>query len=123
MNSFNKTDAAIFPCRLCFPFQFYNRSNCKKNHFSFLQTSLFIRVEAVNEFHPQFVNAPYARSVSEVRYTNLTYKYKSMRCLKKECWKQCRYVKFKDTMTKWPVQQPTHRTTQKHVEHQDATAI
>ena len=23
-------------------------------------------------------------------------------------------------MTKWPVQKPTHRTTQKHVEHQDA---
>jgi len=26
-------------------------------------------------------------------------------------------------MTKWPVQKPTHRTTQKHVEHQDATDI
>jgi len=24
-------------------------------------------------------------------------------------------------MTKWPVQKPTHRTTQKHVEHHDAT--
>jgi len=23
-------------------------------------------------------------------------------------------------MTKWPVQKPTHRTTQKHLEHQDA---
>jgi len=27
------------------------------------------------------------------------------------------------TMTKWPVQKPKHRTTQKHVEHQDATDI
>ena len=27
------------------------------------------------------------------------------------------------TMTKWPVQKPTHRTTQKHVEHHDATDI
>ena len=26
-------------------------------------------------------------------------------------------------MTKWPVQKPTQRTTQKHVEHQDATDI
>ena len=36
-------------------------------------------------------------------------------CSKKECCKQFRYVKFKGTMTKWPVQTPTHRTTQKHV--------
>ena len=26
-------------------------------------------------------------------------------------------------MAKWPVQKPTHRKTQKHVEHQDATDI
>jgi len=26
-------------------------------------------------------------------------------------------------MTKWPVQKQTHRTTQKHVEHQGATDI
>ena len=26
-------------------------------------------------------------------------------------------------MTKWPVQKPTHRTTQKHVEHLDVTDI
>jgi len=32
-----------------------------------------------------------------------------------------KYVKFKGTMTKWPVQKPTHRTTQKHVEHYDVT--
>ena len=51
-------------------------------------------------------------------------KYKLKRCSKKECCKQCRmYAKFKGTMTKWPVQKPTHRTTQKHVEHQDATNI
>jgi len=33
------------------------------------------------------------------------------------------YVKFKGPMTKWPVQKPTHRTTQKHAEHHDATDI
>jgi len=49
--------------------------------------------------------------------------YKWKRCSKKECCKQCRYVKFKDTMTKWPVEKPKHRTTQKRVEHQDATYI
>ena len=26
-------------------------------------------------------------------------------------------------MTKWPIHKPTHRTTQKHVEYQDATDI
>jgi len=26
-------------------------------------------------------------------------------------------------MTKWLVQKPTHRTTQKHIENQDATGI
>ena len=39
--------------------------------------------------------------------------------LKKQ--QQCRHVKFKGTITKWPVQ--THRTAQKHAENQDATAI
>ena len=39
--------------------------------------------------------------------------YKLKRCSKKECCKQCRYVKFKGTMTKWPVQNPTRWTTQK----------
>jgi len=28
---------------------------------------------------------------------------------------------FKGTMTKWPEQKQTHRTTQKHKEHQDST--
>jgi len=49
--------------------------------------------------------------------------YKLKKCSKKECCKQCRYVKFKGTMTQWPVQKQTHRTTQKHVEHQDVTDI
>ena len=45
------------------------------------------------------------------------------KCSKTECCKQCRYVKFKGTMTKWPVQTPINRTTQNHEEHQDATYI
>ena len=49
-------------------------------------------------------------------------KYKLKRCSNKACCKQCRYVKFKGT-TKWPVQKLTHRTTQKHVQHHDATDI
>jgi len=44
-------------------------------------------------------------------------------CSEKECCKQCRHVQFKGTMTKWPVQKPTHRTTQNHVDHEDATDI
>ena len=40
-----------------------------------------------------------------------------------KCCKQCRHVKFKGTMTKWPVAKPTNRTAQKHAEHQDATDI
>jgi len=32
--------------------------------------------------------------------------------VKQECCKQCRYVKFKGTMTKWPVQKQTHKTAQ-----------
>ena len=51
------------------------------------------------------------------------YEYKLMRCSNKEWCKQCRYVKFKGTMAKWPVQKLTHRTTQKHVQHHDATDI
>jgi len=42
---------------------------------------------------------------------------------KEVCCKQSRQVKLKDAMTKWHVQKPTHRTTQKHAEHQDATDI
>ena len=53
----------------------------------------------------------------------LYYKYKLKRCAKKDYCKQCRHVKFKGTMTKWPVQKQTHGTAQKHVEHRDATDI
>ena len=42
---------------------------------------------------------------------------------KKECCKQCRHVKFKGTVSKWTVQKPTNRTTQKQVENHDATDI
>ena len=49
--------------------------------------------------------------------------YKLKRCSNEECCKQCRCVKFKGTMTKWPVQKLTHRTTQKHAQHHDATDI
>jgi len=49
----------------------------------------------------------------------MLYLYKMKRYSKKECCKQFRYVRFKGTMTKWPVQKPTHRTTQKHVWHHD----
>jgi len=37
--------------------------------------------------------------------------------------KMVRHVKFRGTMTKWPVQKQTQITTQKHVEHPDATYI
>ena len=45
------------------------------------------------------------------------------RCSNKECCKQCRHVKYKGTMTNWPVHKQTHRTTQKHLKHQDETDI
>jgi len=59
--------------------------------------------------------------VDEIPKKWLTYKLK--RCSNKECCKQCRYVKFKGTRIRWPVQKLTHRTTQKHVQHHDATDI
>jgi len=45
------------------------------------------------------------------------------RCINKECCKQCRYFKMKGTMTNWPVQKLTLRTTQKHAQQHDATDI
>jgi len=51
----------------------------------------------------------------------LQIQYTLKRCSNKECCKQCRYVNFKGTITKWPVHKLTHRTTQKHVQHHDAT--
>jgi len=50
-------------------------------------------------------------------------KYSLKRCSKTECCKQCRHVKLRGTMTKWPVHRKRQRTTQIHVEHQDATHI
>ena len=44
------------------------------------------------------------------------------RCSKKKCCKECRHVKFKGTITKWPYKN-THRTTQTYAEHQYATDI
>jgi len=41
--------------------------------------------------------------------TVVIFKYKLKRCSKKECCQQCRYVKFKGTMTKWQVRKLTHR--------------
>ena len=41
----------------------------------------------------------------------------------KECCKHVDLFKCTGTMTKWPVHKQTHRTTQKHVAHQDATDI
>ena len=52
-----------------------------------------------------------------------TWKYKLKRCSNKECCKQCRYVMFKGTMTKWPVQKLTQGTIQKLLQHHDATDI
>ena len=49
--------------------------------------------------------------------------YKLMRCSNKECCKQCRYVMFIGTMTKWPVQKQAQGTTQKLLQHHDATDI
>jgi len=43
--------------------------------------------------------------------------FKLKRCSNKECCKQCRYVMFKGTMTKWPVQKLTQGTTQKLLQH------
>ena len=37
--------------------------------------------------------------------------------------KQCRYVMFKGIKIKLPMQKLTHRTKQKHIEHQYATDI
>jgi len=49
--------------------------------------------------------------------------YKLKRCTNKECCIQCRHVMFKGTMTKWPVQKLAQGTTQKLLQHHDATDI
>ena len=51
------------------------------------------------------------------------WKYKLKRCSNNKCCKQCRYVMFKGTMTKWPVQKLAQGTTQKLLQHHDATDI
>ena len=61
--------------------------------------------------------------VESICITQAFTQYKLKRCLNKDCCKQCRYVKFKGTKTKWPVQKLTKRTAQKHVQHDDATNI
>ena len=68
-----------------------------------LQNKYFRRINAYLKYWRLF---PYSKS----KDAHLSLKAK--RCSKKECCKQCRYVMFKGTMTKWPVQKPTHRTTQ-----------
>ena len=47
--------------------------------------------------------------------TAVEVQYKWKRCSKKKCCKQCGQVKFKGTMTKWPVQ--------KHTEHHKTQSI
>ena len=49
--------------------------------------------------------------------------YKLKKYSNKECCKQCRYVMFKDTMTKWRVQKLIQETTQKLLQHHDVTDI
>ena len=49
--------------------------------------------------------------------------YKLKRCTNKECCKQCRHGMFEGTMTKWPVQKLAQGTTQKLLQHHDATDI
>ena len=55
------------------------------------------------------------KKLSEQAVVGLEYKLK--RCSNKECCKQCRYVMFKGTLTKWPVQKLTQGTTQKEGTH------
>jgi len=50
-------------------------------------------------------------------------KYKLKRCSKTNVVNNVDMSSLRETMTQWPVQNPSHRTTQKHVEHHDATDI
>ena len=52
---------------------------------------------------------PYDRKGPE-NYNYIIIKYQLKICIKKECCKQCRHVKFKGIMTKWPEQKETHST-------------
>jgi len=42
---------------------------------------------------------------------------------KQRMLQKCRYVMFKGTITKWPVQKLAQGTTQKLLQHHDATDI
>ena len=61
--------------------------------------------------------------LNPVGQVSAMFKYKLKRCSNKECCKQCRHVVFKGTMTKWPVQKLAQGTTQKLLQHHDATDI
>ena len=50
-------------------------------------------------------------------------KYKLKRCSKTNVVNNVDMSSLRETMTQWPVQNPSHKTTQKHVEHHDATDI
>ena len=73
--------------------------------------------------HDELLHFRKRSQMHEVSVSVVNALHKLKRCLNKECCKQCRYVKSTGTMTKWPVQKLTHRTTQKHVQHHDATDI
>jgi len=55
------------------------------------------------------LNAKYGHFLSSKTSNHVEYKLK--RCSKKECCKQCRHLKFKDTMKNWPAHKQTHRIT------------
>jgi len=71
--------------------------------FIYTRPTVFPRVDKMH-CHPQRGHFLYNTQVQQ---------YKLKRCSNKECCNQCRYVMFKGTMTKWPVQKLTQGTTQK----------
>ena len=79
--------------------------------------------EAVNEMRQALYAASQRYIQKEKQYFETGCQYKLKRCSNKECCKQCRYVMFKGTMTKWPVQKLAQGTTQKLLKHHDATDI
>jgi len=67
------------------------------------------------------VESSLIQAFSNTNDVSVIIKYKLKRCSNKECCKQCKYVMPKGTMTKWPVQKLTQGTTQKLLQHHDAT--
>jgi len=67
-------------------------------------------------FHSLNVHKPQKQSET-------VFEYKLKRCSQEECCKQRWHVKVKGNLKKWPVQNQTHGTAQKHAKHQDATDI